>query len=130
MNRLPAPRPQLLDITPQTIVAGRLLSDYIAFHHHRDHAHSIDSIVGYVIRETIRDGQTLWGDDSHTICGYDVQAIEGGHRYADTFPLRDFLRGTYNTYRDKGGYAVVDSLYACGCRGGNPIPQPHAAQGR
>jgi len=111
----------LLDITPQTEVAGRPLAEYVQLHHHAGQVHSTDGIVGYVVRETVRDGKALYSDD-RAGCGYDVQAVEGGHRYGDTFGLRDFLR-------EGRGYAVVDSLYACGCRSGLPIPQPHVASG-
>lgn len=118
MNR--TPRPLLLDVTPETVVAGRLLTEYVELYHHRDHTHNTDGVVGYVVRETIRERNILWGEDFGT-CGYDVQAVEGGHRYGDTFPLRD-------VYRDRpGGYAVVDRLYRCGCRSGLPIPQPGVA---
>lgn len=46
----------------------------------------------------------------HDGCGYDVFAVEGAHRYTETFPARDAYR------QQSGGYAVVDTLYKCGCR--------------
>jgi hypothetical protein len=115
----PLPRLPLLDIAPQTEIAGRLLVDYVELHAHRNSAHSTDDIVGYVVRETIRQGRTL-NSSQHGGCGYDVQAVVGGYNYAATFGLRDKLR-------EGRGYAVVDSLYSCGCRSGLPIPQPHVA---
>ncbi|MGW9032723.1 hypothetical protein ACWGQ5_54135 [Streptomyces sp. NPDC055722] len=36
-------------------------------------------------------------------------AVDGAHRYTDTFPARDAYR------QQSGGYAVVDTLYECGC---------------
>jgi hypothetical protein len=108
-----------LDITPQTEIAGRLLTDYVELHAHRGSAHSTDAIVGHVVRETVREGLVLTNAE-HGGCGYDVQAVAGGHNYGATFGLRDKLR-------EGRGYAVVDSLYPCGCRSGQPIPQPHVA---
>lgn len=68
------------------------------------------------MRETIRNGEALWhgplnGHGEHTLCGYDVAVVEGGRCYVETFPIRDQYRSL-----PIGGYAVVDNLYACGCR--------------
>lgn len=100
----------------QTIVGGRELRAYVSFAEHLDHDHPSDSVVGYVVRKTISPyGSVLWhtevdasGDEVRE-CGYDVAVVEGARNYADTFPIRDLHR------RGKG-YAVVDTLYACGCR--------------
>jgi len=104
------------DELEQTIVGGRELRAYVSFVEHLNHPHPSDSIVGYVVRETIsRFGTVLWhteidvrGDEVHE-CGYDVAVVEGANNYGDTFPIRD-------RYRRWQGYAVVDTLYACGCR--------------
>jgi hypothetical protein len=102
-----------------TIVAGRRLGDYRTIREFPGHFHRHpDDIVGYVVRETIRDHEVLWRGEQtvrHGItvwseCGYDVATVEGAARYGDTFPIRDQYRTA------PGGYAVVDTLYRCGCR--------------
>lgn len=98
-----------------TVIAGRRLADYRPIREFPGHFHSNDMRVGYAIRETIRGGKVLWHGDvdangRHEHCGYDVAAVEGACRYGDTFTVRDSYRAT------PGGYAVVDSLYSCGCR--------------
>ncbi|HKT02000.1 MAG TPA: hypothetical protein VJT31_20935 [Rugosimonospora sp.] len=101
---------------PDTLVAGRRLREYRPLRANGHHPHGLAAIVGYVVRETVRDGVVLWhGEhtgpaDVHEFCGYDVAAVEGSDRYGDTFPTRDQYRS------QPGSYAVVDSLYACGCR--------------
>lgn len=99
------------EATVPVVIAGRALADYRPMVPARDHDHSTTTgLVGYVVRETIRNGEVLRDGDR---VGVDIAAIAGGPRYAETFPLRDAYRN------QPGGYAVVDSLYGCGCRGGN-----------
>jgi len=106
----------IVTVTTDTVVAGRNLADYKPIRTYPGHSHSTDMIVGYVVRETIRDGVVLWhGErigpgDMHEFCGYDVAVVEGACRYGDTFETRDSYR------KQPGGYAVVDHLYSCGCR--------------
>ena len=99
----------------RTLINGRQVADYTDLRSSPDHSHTSDTIVGYVVRETVRNGRPLFRGtpDAHGIhpeCGFDVEAIDGGHRYADTFATRNSYQST------DGGYAVVDTLYACGCR--------------
>lgn len=102
--------------TADTIIAGRKVADYQKIRTYPGHSHTTDMIVGYVVRETIRDGVVLWHgehigpSDMHEFYGYDVHVVEGACRYGDTFETRDAYR------RQPGGYAVVDTLYSCGCR--------------
>ncbi|MEU1597963.1 hypothetical protein ABZ468_35315 [Streptomyces sp. NPDC005708] len=97
------------------VIAGRPIGEYRRPRTYPGHTHSTDVIVGYVVRETIRDGKPLHHgepdkDGRYEGCGYDVFAVDGAHRYVETFQTRD-------DYRQRpGGYAVVDVLYACGCR--------------
>lgn len=96
-----------------TVIAGRPVSEYVDAWSRPRHDHGSDTTVGYVVRRTIDPlGIILWHDSATKArCGVDVLAVEGATRYADTFAMRDELRqGT--------GYAVVDTLYACGCRTG------------
>ena len=98
-----------------TPVAGRRLGDYRKIREFPGHYHSHpDDVVGYAVRETIRSGEILWhgeaDDKGHRECGYDVATVEGSTRYGDTFAIRDQYRN------EAGGYAVVDTLYRCGCR--------------
>jgi hypothetical protein len=98
------------------VVAGRPISEYRDLRDFPKHSHGRDNVVGYVVRETVRDGKPLYhGEkDERGIyqggCGYDVFAVEGASRYDWTWPVRDAYR------KMKGGYAVVDELYSCGCR--------------
>ena len=109
---------QTTDIS-QTVIAGRKLADYRTLDQDcesyvRCRHRFPDCLVGYVVRETIRDGEVLWhgpvGARGHRECGYDVFVVEGGCRYGDTFEVRDAHRAK------PGGHAVVDHLYACGHR--------------
>lgn len=101
-----------------TVIAGRRLGDYRKIREFPGHHHSNDDLVGYAVRETIRDGKALWhgemtvqhGVERWSECGYDVAVVEGARRYGDTFEVRDSYRNA------PGGYAVVDRLYRCGCR--------------
>lgn len=88
-----------------TLVAGRAVRDYqpMAGHPHGPSG----GVVGYVVRETIRGGCRLAVADGPL--GVDVAAFDGATQYGAAL---DTARG----YRQHGGYAVVDSLYACGCR--------------
>lgn len=108
------------------VIAGRPLAEYERFGPDIDTkgsrclSHTTDMIVGYVVRETVRDGKQLHRGEPnergiYPACGYDVFAVEStptDGRYDRTFPIRDAYR------RAKGGYAVVDSLYSCGHRSG------------
>ena len=120
MNTSPALSPQAIPapVSPvaDTVVAGRRLADYESLTQHPGHHHSIDTVVGYAVRETVRDGRAMWhgtpderGNYPH--CGVDVAVIEGSTRYSETFPIRDRYRCV------EGGYAFTVELYACGCRG-------------
>lgn len=95
------------------VVNGRRVADYVDLRHNPRHNHSLDDIVGYVVRETVRNRKPIVVAPSTgrgALIGQDVAVVEGGNRYAEAFPVRDAYRNT------PGGYAVVDSLYACGCR--------------
>ncbi|WP_331732904.1 hypothetical protein OG613_48875 (plasmid) [Streptomyces sp. NBC_00015] len=94
------------------VVAGRPIGEYRDLREFPAHSHRTDDVVGYVVRETVRDWRPLYRDECRPDegCGYDVFAVDGAHRYAETFLTR-------NAYRQRqGGYAVVDTLFACGCR--------------
>ena len=95
-------------------VAGRKLADYREVDN--THGHDLDQLVGYVVRETLRDGQALWHGDltgrgeARQFCGYDVAVVDGAHRFAEALTVA-------YAYRDlPDGYALVDHLYSCGCR--------------
>lgn len=75
------------------------------------HDHSREGIVGYVVRETCRNGVHIprLGDNTHA--GYDVLVVDGAWRYGET-------RATARKYRVPGARSVTDTLYRCGCRSG------------
>lgn len=84
------------------------IADYRSLRDARGHSHGKDNpIVGYVVRETIRDGVALRHGPADAKgrrqCGYDVAVIEGGCNYTDTFDILDSYRNT------PGGYAVVST---------------------
>lgn len=72
------------------------------------HDHTTNGIVGYAVRETVADNEMIEAPDGRI--GRDVAVISGAENYIKTFPIRDRCR------EQPGGYAVVDRLYACGCR--------------
>lgn len=82
--------------------------------------HSADDLVGYVVRQTIARGVRLQHADGVDMgvgvgVGGDVAAFDGRNQYATALDAA-------KTYRvdtlGSGDYAVVDSLYDCGCRSG------------
>jgi hypothetical protein len=88
----------------------RAVAGFVPLNSSSRHDHSTTTgIIGYVVRETIRDGVVL-RERNHV--GFDVHLVLGGPNYGDTFAIRDGYRNV------RGGYAVVDNLYGCGCRGG------------
>ena len=100
--------------SPDLVVGGRPLSAYQPFRWahaaHRAGA-SLSDIVGYVVRRTIADdGEILWNDEERTSCGYDVAVLPAPHLYGQALDVALEHRGPGD------GYAVVDRLYACGCR--------------
>lgn len=100
--------PRVSDI----VVNDRRVGDYASLlsHPRRSCDHRLGAIVGYVVRETVRDGEVLPRHPYGPGCGVDVYVVDEAGGYARTFPVRD-------SYRTSGGYAVVDNLYRCGCRG-------------
>lgn len=82
---------------------------------HGSHDHGLNTEVGYVLRQTKRDGVFLWHHpaDADGInrgpIGQDVAGFDG------LFAAERAFR-TANTMRLSGNYAVVDRVYACGCR--------------
>lgn len=89
-------------------VNGRALDTFVPLAPGSTCRHSNDDLVGYVVRKTINDGEVLW-NDARTECGHDVAALAGDTRFAEAQDLACLFRGN-------GEYAVVDRLYACGCR--------------
>lgn len=74
------------------------------------HNHTVDGIIGYAVRETIRNGEVL--RDKNGRVGFSRTVIEGAINYARALQAAERYRS------QRGGYAVVDALYGCGCRGG------------
>lgn len=71
------------------------------------HPHSLDTIAGYQVRQTIRGGERI-ADEV-------VATFAGGGRYGEALDAARALR-------EVGGegiasYAVVDPVYSCGCIG-------------
>ena len=90
-------------------VAGWPLAFYSAWQQTDTCAHSLDDIVGYVVRQTFDNGLPLF-DSSRALCGFDVASIDGANRFGDALEI------AYAFRRVPGSYAVVDNVYACGHR--------------
>jgi hypothetical protein len=67
------------------------------------HAHGLDTTSGYVVRRTFFDADTVH-EDAGTFTG-------DGAYLAALDRVREVRREGHD------GYAVIDTLYACGCRG-------------
>ena len=67
------------------------------------HTHTLDDIVGYEVRQTLKDRQVLGRD------GPVIARVDGASRYADA------LKIAYEHRNIPSSYALVDSVYACGC---------------
>lgn len=81
-------------------VAGRPIDQYRALS--SGHLHPLEAIVGYVVRQSVRDGVILPE-------GVDLAVFEGDTFYGSALE-------TACASRDQRDYAVVDRLYRCGCR--------------
>ncbi|MCK9898125.1 hypothetical protein [Frankia sp. AgB32] len=86
-------------------IAGRRVGAYEpdGVRRNADHSHSLSQIVGHVVRETVRGGVPLWA------MAVDVAAFEGADQFGAAVELAE-------TFCVDSGYALVDRLYACGCR--------------
>jgi len=65
--------------------------------------HSLHNIIGYKVRRTFFDGTPA----------VDAGEFVGGHTYADALACAKAVRAE----PAHNGYAVVDPIYFCGCRG-------------
>jgi len=69
--------------------------------------HNTDGIVGYLVRHTMKDGRRL--PDTNGRVGTDLAVYLDPHDYGVALSYARDLR-------TPGNYAVIDTLYACGCR--------------
>jgi len=91
-------------------VAGRPAASFVKMNGYPGHSHGTDATVGYVVRVTIDPhGTILWHDETKQACGFDVHAVDGATRYGDALEV-------VRKYRTGQSYAIIDTLYACGCR--------------
>ena len=89
--------------------AGKPLSELASGRDNASHAHGLNSVAGYVLRQTQRDGVWLWHDEAKTACGEDVAVFEGDGTYGALLDRKRELGGD-------GQYFVADFVYTCGCR--------------
>lgn len=94
----------------QGVTVVRDLARFVSARDHGAHHHGLDTLVGYAVRETIANGEVIRGGGGRV--GRDVATVFAPSTYADALSILE----RYRSQRD--GYAVVDHLYACGCRGG------------
>lgn len=90
-------------------VNGRAMSDFIWLADGATCRHSNDDLVGYVVRKTVHNSEILWNDRARTDCGHDVAVLAGENRFAEALDLAAVFRGS-------GEYAIINKLFACGCR--------------
>lgn len=68
-------------------------------------AHSLDTIAGYLVVQTIKDGKLI--PDG----GLSRNRLMGSHRYPEALELAKRYRNLPTSY------AVVCNVYRCGCTG-------------
>jgi hypothetical protein len=77
---------------------------------HPEHDHGRNAITGYVVRRTANGGKILPTITPGCRPGVDVAVYPSPHAYPAARTLAGLLR------QHPGAYAVIDNLYACGCR--------------
>jgi hypothetical protein len=77
---------------------------------HPRHEHGLDTVVGYVVRQTIEGGVILPCPATPRRAGRDLVVVRGAGNYLNAVTAFNAVR------RIPGSYAVADVLYACGCR--------------
>lgn len=70
------------------------------------HSHGLETISGYRVVETIRDGKVLETFET-------VATFEGAGTYGKALEAAYAIR-----LRDSGSWAKIETLYECGCNGG------------
>jgi hypothetical protein len=90
------------------------VADAPAWHDHGSHDHGLDTIAGYVVAIT-----RLMGDvTTRHIARTDVEVFDGSTSYAQALDRarnerKAIARGEHGP---DATYAVVDTVYTCGCR--------------
>lgn len=74
---------------------------------HPEHPHTLNDIVGYLVRHTMKHGRRL--PDTNGRVGNDLAVYLNPTDYGVALSYAHDLR-------HGGSYAVIDTLYACGCR--------------
>jgi hypothetical protein len=93
---------------PDLLADPERIADAPGIAAHPEHStHSLDDIVGYVVRRTLQDGTILPARAGRV--GDDAMIFVGGNSYATAMEITRAMRFD-------GRYAVVDSVYSCGCR--------------
>jgi hypothetical protein len=92
------------------VVAGIDVATAPSILENGSHSHGLLTEVGYVVRQTQRDGVWLCerGDGNGLDnCGFDVAVAE---KYTAALDVMHALRV------QEGNWAVIDRVYGCGCR--------------
>lgn len=99
--------------TLATAVGEFRLGDLTSLRDHHELAHqgaTLDDLVGYIVTRTVdTDGRVEWHDETRTAVGVDVAVFDGPNLYGQALERA-------REYRVGKGWAVVASVYACGCR--------------
>lgn len=98
-------------------VGGRRVADLDVLGNPTDearfHCHSLtDGLAGYIVRQTKRDGRVLSSGNPLDATGFPVAVVTDPRRYGAAVEIAREVRAV------QGSYAVIDSVYVCGCRSG------------
>ena len=100
------------EMTSDMTIGGRKVLDYSSaqFRHCRQD-HNDGTLVGYVLRLTVADGEILRrglpDQNGFYIVGYDVDSVDGSNQYGE-------VRRISKSHQPD--VVVADRVYACGCR--------------
>lgn len=104
-------------IVRATVIADRPIAAYTlitAGDARRCDGHRTDNTAGYVVRHTIDNGSTIINPDDSARVGVDVWAVACAPHWGNY----DQALTAARRYRQGRSYAVIDTLYLCGHRGG------------
>lgn len=97
------------DVIPALLLNPQALATAPTTRGRIDHDHNLNTIVGFVVRQSIEDGERLPDMAPHRP-GRDIAVVPGVTSYSTAVELAGHVRGR------EGSWAVVDRVYTCGCR--------------
>lgn len=98
-------------MTKNLTLAGKPIAELVSAAANSGHGHGLNTVAGYILRQTQRDGQWLWHAEGSG-CGEDVAVFEGSASYGALLDRKRELG------HGDDQYFVADFVYTCGCRSG------------